>query len=160
MVRLNNGERRGLSRNRAEIDEIDRQLLMLINQRADRARRVEIKLATSQSGDALFYCPEREAQILRAIQQANLDRRRLCCAHFPRNHVELFGVGASAYRWFLVPRAPIRGGYQHFGQSAIHQSAPTIRDVFRQVEDRVCDMAVVPVENSTEGMVGQTPDCF
>ena len=58
---------------RADIDSIDRQLLELINARADCARRVaEIKLAASQGGDALFYRPEREAQILRAIHSAKV----------------------------------------------------------------------------------------
>ena len=57
---------------RADIDSIDKQLLELINARAECARRVaEIKLAESQDGDALFYRPEREAQILRAIQERN-----------------------------------------------------------------------------------------
>jgi chorismate mutase/prephenate dehydratase len=150
---------------RAEIDEIDRQLLMLINQRADCARRVaEIKLATSQSGDALFYRPEREAQILRAIQQANPGP--LPADFAARIFREIMSSCLALERpltvGFLGPSGTYSqaAAFKHFGQSAIHQSAPTIRDVFRQVEDRVCDMAVVPVENSTEGMVGQTLDCF
>ena len=79
---------------RADIDSIDKQLLELINARAECARRVaEIKLAASQDGDALFYRPEREAQILRAIQERNpgplpADRQRvffvkLCLAAWP-----------------------------------------------------------------------------
>jgi len=45
---------------------------------------------------------------------------------------------------------------KHFGQSALPQGQASIHKVFRQV----CDYGVVPVENSTEGMVGQTLDCF
>ena len=45
---------------------------------------------------------------------------------------------------------------KHFGQSAIPEGQASIHKVFRQVEERVCDFGVVPVENSTEGMVGQT----
>ena len=57
---------------RADIDSIDKQLLALINARAECARHVaEIKLAASQDGDSLFYRPEREAQIIRAIQERN-----------------------------------------------------------------------------------------
>ena len=39
-------------------------------------------------------------------------------------------------------------------------SQASIHNVFRQIEERQCDYGVVPVENSTEGMVGQTLDCF
>ena len=49
---------------------------------------------------------------------------------------------------------------KHFGQSAIPVGQSSIHKVFRQVESRECDYGVVPVENSTEGMVGQTLDSF
>ena len=49
---------------------------------------------------------------------------------------------------------------KHFGQSAIQETHKSITAVFRQVEERRCDFGIVPVENSTEGMVGQTLDCF
>ena len=49
---------------------------------------------------------------------------------------------------------------KHFGQSAVPIGQASIHNVFRQVEERQCDYGVVPVENSTEGMVGQTLDCF
>ena len=55
---------------RAEIDAIDAQLLDLLNRRAQCAQRVgQIKM---QHGDAGFiYRPEREAQVLRRIQEIN-----------------------------------------------------------------------------------------
>ena len=150
---------------RADIDSIDKQLLELINARAECARRVaQIKLAASQDGDALFYRPEREAQILRAIQERNP-------GPLPADQAARIFRGIMSTCLALAP--PLAVGFlgpvgtysqvaalKHFGQSAILEPQPTIRDVFRLAEDRGCDMAVVPVENSTEGMVGQTLDCF
>ena len=60
---------------RARIDAIDGQLLTLISDRARCAQEVaEIKLAAVQSdtqASPMFYRPEREAQVLRAIQDRN-----------------------------------------------------------------------------------------
>ena len=37
---------------------------------------------------------------------------------------------------------------------------PTIGDIFREVEAGSCDYGVVPVENSTEGVISHTLDLF
>ena len=59
-----------LSGVRADIDRIDGELLRLLNERARCAQKVgEIK---AEFGDAGFiYRPEREAQVLRRLQDAN-----------------------------------------------------------------------------------------
>lgn len=55
---------------RAEIDGIDGELLRLVNQRARCAQKVgEIKAAHGAAGH--IYRPEREAQVLRRLQEAN-----------------------------------------------------------------------------------------
>ena len=55
---------------RDEIDGIDAQLLDLLNRRARCAQRVgEIKSGHGEEG--FIYRPEREAQILRRIQEMN-----------------------------------------------------------------------------------------
>ena len=55
---------------RDEIDVIDQQLLVLLNQRAGCAKKVgEIKARHGEAG--FIYRPEREAQVLRLIQQEN-----------------------------------------------------------------------------------------
>ena len=63
-----------LSKIRERIDAIDSQLLELISERARCAQEVaQVKLNAPQSVDAppVFYRPEREAQVLRAIQERN-----------------------------------------------------------------------------------------
>lgn len=150
---------------RANIDSIDQQLLALINARAECARRVAaIKLEASRGEDTLFYRPEREAQILRSIQERNPGP--LPADQAARIFREIMSSCLALERPLTVGFLGPAGTYsqaaalKHFGQSAILRAQPTIRDVFRLTEDRACDMAVVPVENSTEGMVGQTLDCF
>lgn len=154
---------------RARIDAIDSQLLTLINERARCAQEVaEIKLAAASAGEGqdspLFYRPEREAQILRAIQARNP-------GPLPADYVaKIFREIMSSC---LALEQPLTVAYlgpagtftqaaarKHFGQSAVPEAVASIREVFRRVEDRHADFGVVPVENSTEGMVGQTLDCF
>ena len=63
-----------LGKIRDRIDVIDSQLLELISERARCAQEVaQVKLDASQSDEAptVFYRPEREAQVLRAIQERN-----------------------------------------------------------------------------------------
>ncbi|MGK2912934.1 MAG: chorismate mutase, partial [Porticoccaceae bacterium] len=54
---------------RQQIDAIDSQLLQLISARASCAQAVAE--AKRQSGDAVYYRPEREAQVLRRVMEAN-----------------------------------------------------------------------------------------
>ena len=101
--------------------------------------------------------------MLRAIQERNRGRWRP--STLPRsfgNYVQLPGARAAAVCAFLGPEGTYSqaAALKHFGQSAIPQGQASIHKVFRQVEERLCDYGVVPVENSTEGMVGQTLDCF
>ena len=49
---------------------------------------------------------------------------------------------------------------KHFGHAVISVPQTTIDSVFAQVESGQCHYGVVPVENSTEGMVSHTLDAF
>lgn len=152
---------------RERIDEIDTRLLELISERARCAREVaEVKLAASQSSDtpATFYRPEREAQVLRAIQDRNPGP--LASDYVASIFREIMSSCLALENPLSVAYLGPEGTYsqaaalKHFGQSAILVGQPSIYEVFRQVEARECDYGVVPVENSTEGMVGQTLDSF
>ena len=152
---------------RERIDAIDSQLLDLISERARCAQEVaEVKLAASQSEDAspIFYRPEREAQVLRAIQERNPGP--LASDYVASIFREIMSSCLALEQPLSVAYLGPEGTYsqaaalKHFGQSAIPMGQASIYKVFRQVEERQCDYGVVPVENSTEGMVGQTLDCF
>jgi len=146
---------------RAEIDGIDSELLRLLNARARCAQKVgEIKAEHGEGGH--IYRPEREAQVLRRLQDANP-------GPLPSENVTFFfrevmsaclsleqPLGVA----FLGPLGTFSesAATKHFGHAARLAPQTSIDDVFREVESGHAHYAVVPVENSTEGAVGRTMD--
>ena len=150
-----------LSAVRGEIDTIDAQLLALLNRRAGCAQKVgEIKAAHGEGG--FVYRPEREAQVLRRIQDLNN-------GPLPNESVtwffrEVMSACLSLERplsvAFLGPLGTFSesAATKHFGHAAQLLPQTSIDDVFREVEAGHADFAVAPVENSTEGAIGRTLD--
>ncbi len=146
---------------RTEIDSIDAHLLDLLNRRAQCAQKVgEIK---ARHGDAGFiYRPEREAQVLRRIQELNPGPlsndsvtwffREVMSACLSLE--EPLGIA------FLGPLGSFTGSaaVKHFGHAARLLPQMSIDDVFREVEAGHAHYAVAPIENSTEGAIGRTLD--
>jgi len=150
-----------LSGVRADIDRIDGELLRLLNERARCAQKVgEIK---AEFGDAGFiYRPEREAQVLRRLQDANP-------GPLPGDNITFFfrevmsaclSLEQQLGVAFLGPLGTFSesAATKHFGHAARLLPQVSIDDVFREVEAGHAHYAVVPVENSTEGAVGRTMD--
>ncbi len=50
--------------------------------------------------------------------------------------------------------------YRHFGHSVLALGHPAIETVFEQVQGAEADFGVVPIENSTQGIVSHTLDMF
>jgi len=158
-----NGER--LREVRARIDAIDRDLQRLINERAACAQRVaEIKTAESGDEAPVFYRPEREAEILLRVKRENTgplsddDMAHLfreiisCCLSLEQPLTIAYLGPAGTY----TEAAAIK----QFGHFATTRALTSIDEVFREVEAEAAHYGVVPVENSTEGMVNHTLDCF
>ena len=152
---------------REEIDAIDQQIQTLINARADCAMRVaEVKQAEmAKTGEApVYYRPEREAQVLARVMERN--EGPLPKEEVARIFREIMSSCLALEKPLSVAFLGPVGTYtqaaarKHFGQSALPHAQSSIQGVFREVEERRCDFGVVPVENSTEGMIGQTLDCF
>ena len=148
---------------RAQIDAIDLQLQALLNQRASLAQQVaHIKLANNP--DAHFYRPEREAEVLRAIKARN--QGPLDAEEIARLFREIMSACLALEKrltiGFLGPAGTFTqaAALKHFGHSVLVSPLTTIADVFREVESGACDYGVVPVENSTEGVVSHTLDMF
>jgi chorismate mutase/prephenate dehydratase len=147
---------------RDRIDAIDGELLQLINERAECARRIaEVKAA---GGVEPFYRPEREAQILRRIRERNpgpLDSEEVA-----RLFREIMSACLALERpvtaAFLGPEGTFTqaAARKHFGHSVQTVPMATIADIFSEVEAGACDYGVVPVENSTEGVINHTLDLF
>jgi len=146
---------------RSEIDGLDAELLRLLNQRAHCAQKVgEIKSRYGEIGH--IYRPEREAQVLRRIQDSNPGP--LTDEYVTWFFREVMSACLSLEQplgiAFLGPLGTFSesAATKHFGHAARLLPQVSIDDVFREVESGHAHYAVVPVENSTEGAVGRTMD--
>lgn len=152
---------RQLAEARGEIDAIDAQLLALLNQRAACAQRVGRIKAEQGEADAI-YRPEREAQVLRRIQEMN--RGPLPDEGAVRFFREIMSACLSLERplgvAFLGPLGTFSesAAVKHFGHAARLLPQDSIDGIFRAVEARHADYAVAPTENSTEGAIGRAMD--
>jgi chorismate mutase/prephenate dehydratase len=148
---------------RDRIDAIDDEILRLFNQRA--AIAIDVAAAKQALGETgSFYRPEREAEVLRHVIDKNegpLDDRDV--AHLFR---ALMSACLSAEKPLTVAFLGPEGTYshsaaqKHFGYAIQNSALPTISDVFREVESGVANFGVVPIENSTEGVISNTLDNF
>lgn len=145
---------------RDSIDRIDLQIQQLVSERATCATK--IAAIKSQSEDESFYRPEREAQILRNVVARN--KGPLPNEEMTRIFREIISATLSIESPITVAFLGPAGTYtqdaavKHFGRSVKTLSVDAIDDVFRTVESEVVQFGVVPIENSTEGVVTHTLD--
>ena len=154
-----------LSSIRQRIDDIDVQLLKLLNERAACALEIaEIKTRERTTEHPAFYRPDREAQIMQRLR--NLNSGPLPDDHVDRLFTEVISSCLSLEQPLTVAYLGPKGTYteaatlKQFGHFANLRSMTSIDEVFHEVESRSAQFGVVPVENSTEGMVNHTLDCF
>ena len=155
---------------RSRIDAFDQQILRLIQERVLVAADIaKAKLATD--ADASFYRPEREAQVLRRVRDRNSKLREeldglVSDDEMVRLMREIMSTSLAAEMPMTVAYLGPEGTYtqaavvKHFGQAVRSVDVKTIGDVFRVVEQRKAHFGVVPVENSSEGVITHTLDCF
>lgn len=146
---------------RRRIDEIDDRILDLLNERAE----VVIDVGRIKEGASSdFYVPSREQAIYQRLLDAN-------AGPFPNDGVrrvfrEIISASLNLEQpmkvAFLGPQATFThvAAMQQFGFSAQLVSQKSISAVFADVERGRADYGVVPVENSTEGVVSHTLDMF
>ena len=146
---------------RSEIDVVDAQLLELLNRRARCAQQVgEIKAEHGEAG--FIYRPEREAQVLRRIQELNpgpLSNESVTW-FFREVMSACLSLEQPLSVACLGPLGSFSGSaaVKHFGHAAHLSPQMSIDDVFREVEAGHAHYAVAPIENSTEGAIGRTLD--
>ena len=146
---------------RERIDAVDEKLLKLISERAGIAREVaEVKKQFEDEPD--FYRPEREAQILSNIMNAN--EGPLSSKELARLFREIMSACLALEQRLNIAYLGPEGTFtetaalKHFGHSVKKVASSSIDQVFREVEAENCSYGVVPVENSIEGMVNHTLD--
>jgi chorismate mutase/prephenate dehydratase len=146
---------------RAKIDEVDRELLALLNRRAGLA--LEVGELKKQTGGVVFR-PEREAQVIDGLKTANAgplqaesvapiwrEIMSACRALERRMRVAYLGPAGT------FSEAAALG---YFGSSIDRVPCSSIDEVFRSTSAGAADFGVVPVENSTEGVVARSLDLF
>ncbi|MDH3282391.1 MAG: prephenate dehydratase [Gammaproteobacteria bacterium] len=144
------------------IDQIDAQVEDLISERVRLAQRIaELK---REGGEACYYRPDREARVLRQVIERN--KGPLSDQDMARLFREIMSASLAAEAQVTVGYLGPEGTYtqsaalKHFGRSVQTQPLATIPEVFGVVEKGQAQFGVVPVENSTEGVVTHTLDMF
>ncbi len=145
-----------LAQLRAAIDTLKADIHNKLNARAVLAQQV----GALKVGQA--YRPEREAEVLRHIQQ--LITGPLSDEVVTRLFREIMSACLALERPITVAYLGPAGTFsemaakKHFGDGALLKPQTSIDEVYRSVESNACDFGVVPVENSTEGAVGRSLD--
>jgi chorismate mutase / prephenate dehydratase len=157
-------EQEQLAKLRDRIDAVDSEIGRLISERAQCAQEVaEVKKAHSD-GEIVYYRPEREAQVLRKAMERNqgpLDDEEMARL-FREIMSACLALEQPIKVAFLGPEGTFteQAALKHFGHSAVSIPMSAIDEVFREVEAGAANYGVVPVENSTEGVVNHTLDNF
>ena len=152
-----------LDKIRERIDDIDERIQTLINERARFAQQVGLSKGDSVSAID-YYRPEREAEVLRRVQQRNKG---------PLQNEEMLRLFREIMSACLAQQEPLKIGFlgpegtftqtavfKHFGHSVRALPFHSIDEIFQEVESGAADFGVVPIENSTEGSVNNTLDMF
>jgi chorismate mutase/prephenate dehydratase len=146
---------------RERIDAVDRELLALLNRRARLAQEVgEVK---KREGSVVFR-PEREAQVLEGLKAGNPG---------PLKNDSVAPIWREIMSACRSLESPSRVAYLgpagtfselaalgYFGTSVVKVPCSSIDEVFRTTSAGAADFGVVPVENSTEGVVARSLDLF
>lgn len=146
---------------RKAIDDLDRRIVALINERARHAQEIG-RTKAAQAAEA--FAPAREQQVFERLRAANQG---------PLPDAALLAVYREIISACRALERPLTVGYWGPAGSNTHVAALTrfghgvqliplesIAAVFGEVEKGGVDYGVVPVENSTEGIVSFTFDMF
>ena len=150
-----------LERLRTAIDAVDRGLLSALNERARLVQ--EVGRIKHQRGTPVYEA-SRELRIVDALRRANpgpfpdaglapVFREIISATRSLEEPIDVAYFGPEGTFTHQAAR-------QQFGAQARLVPVPTIRDVFAAVEGAKQPLGVVPVENTTEGVVTQTLDCL
>lgn len=152
---------RSLSDVRIDIDKIDTEIIQLLNKRVELAQEIgQIKGVSSKP----FFTPERERQIYEKLKDKSSDLLQI--DQLTAIFREIISAGRAAEKALQVSYWGPEGTYTHqagikaFGHSVLFDPAYNIRDVFLAVERKNADYGIVPIENSSGGIVPETLDMF
>jgi chorismate mutase / prephenate dehydratase len=150
-----------ISEHRKAIDKLDAQIVKLLNERTRHV--LEIGAAKIKAGEEI-YAPHRERAVLDRVCKLNPgptthESLRAIYREIMSSALSLEKSMTIAY---LGPEATFthQAAIRRFGSSLRYLPLKSIADVFNEVSRNRADYGVVPVENSTEGVVTHTLDMF
>ncbi|MFH1045812.1 MAG: prephenate dehydratase [Candidatus Omnitrophota bacterium] len=145
---------------RLKIDQTDKKILSLLNERA----RFTLEIGKLKAkGQAPSFSPDREAQVYSRLLELNKtgllkdDTIKAVYREIMSGALSLQNAPKIAY---FGPEATFThiAAMKKFGKSLEYLKCDSIADVFTEVERDRADYGVVPIENSTEGAVNHTLD--
>jgi len=146
---------------RKAIDKLDAKIVKLLNERTQHV--LEIGAIKFKAGEEI-YAPHRELAVLQRVCRLNKgpitnDAIRAIYREVMSSALSLQKTMRIAY---LGPEATFthQAAIRRFGSSLRYGPQKTITDVFAEVSKNRADYGVVPIENSTEGVVTHTLDMF
>lgn len=150
-----------LNKLRTKIDDIDNKILYLINQRAKIAKKIgEIKITKGYD----IYSPDREKEIIERLIKNN--KGPITEEDIKDIFSTIMQVCRYQQKMLTISYLGPEGTFTHlaalkiFGNRNSYITKETIGDVFYSVEKNETEFGVVPVENTTEGIVTHTLDMF
>src|SRR5690625_2995265 len=146
---------------REKIDAIDKQILELLNERAQAALEIG-RLKQGVSQDEPILRPEREAQVIARLIELNQGPVQDGSVSSIWGEVISAGRGLeSVHRVaYIGPKGTFseQAALENFGQYLEKGSCTSFDEVFRLFEAGQADYGIVTVESSTEGAVNRTLD--
>jgi chorismate mutase/prephenate dehydratase len=146
---------------RVEIDNIDDELLKLINKRMEVVHQVGV-LKNSTGG--AIYRPEREKAIIERLVSQN--DGMLNKSAIEAIFLELFAISRNLERAEKIGFLGPEGSFTHqaaeirFGAMSEYIALSSIKAVAKAVATKKVKYGVVPIENSSNGIVSDTVESF
>lgn len=146
---------------RRRIDKLDASLLRRLNQRGQLVQA--IRALKEKKGQSVFV-PGRERELLRRLKAGN--KGPLSSEAIENVFQEVIHACRSLQKELTIAYFGPEATFTHqaalktFGRHSRYIPCRTITDVFTEVERDRADYGVVPIENSTEGVVNHTLDMF
>jgi chorismate mutase/prephenate dehydratase len=150
-----------LPEHRQAIDQLDTQIVRLLNERTRHVLSIgDIKLKAGEE----IYAPHRERAVFDrvCVQNAGPITNEQLRAIYREIMSSALALEKTMVIAYFGPEATFthQAAIQKFGGSLQYAAQKTIGDVFTEVSKKSADYGVVPVENSTEGVVTHTLDMF
>jgi len=146
---------------RRKIDSLDRDIVALLNKRASIVKDIG---RLKRRGGKGVYVPDREVEVYANVLNEN---------NGPLSDKAIKAIYREIMSGSLALEKDIRIAYlgpeatfthlaaiKRFGTNVTYYPCSSITDVFREIEAERSDYGVVPIENSTEGVISHTLDMF